>query len=161
RPRLAYVFSACSKAVVLSFCGRSVQEHGVIAVATVSLNRIFDMNVLLVNPPIYDFTAFDFWLRPYGLLRVGGKLRSCRLTTFDYLVSRDSDECGRGRFERELITKPAPLRDIPRRFYRFGRPREEFLRLLSTQTFDVVLVQTVMTYWYLGVSEVIEDVRRF
>src|SRR5262249_48749423 len=25
---------------------------------------------------------------------------------------------------------------------------------------DVVLVQTVMTYWYLGVREVIEDVRR-
>ena len=32
------------------------------------------MNLLLVNPPIYDFTAFDFWLRPYGLLRVGGRL---------------------------------------------------------------------------------------
>ena len=43
-------------------------------------------NLLLVNPPIYDFTAFDFWLRPYGLLRVGGQLRSCRLTVFDHLI---------------------------------------------------------------------------
>jgi hypothetical protein len=118
------------------------------------------MNLLLVNPPIYDFTAFDFWLRPYGLLRVGGQLRKYRLTTFDYLVSRDRDAFGRGRFDRQSIPRPAPLADIPRRFYRFGRSRDEFLRVLSGQTFDVVLIQTVMTYWYLGVREVIEDVRR-
>jgi SAM-dependent methyltransferase len=118
------------------------------------------VNVLLVNPPIYDFTAFDFWLRPYGLLRVAGRLRTCKLTAFDYLVSHERDEFGRGRFDRQRVTKPAALADIPRRFYRFGRPREEFLRLLAKQTFDVVLVQTVMTYWYPGVREVIEDIRR-
>jgi hypothetical protein len=118
------------------------------------------MNILLVNPPIYDFTAFDFWLRPYGLLRVGGRLRSHALTTFDYLVSRDRDAFGRGRFDRALVQKPGPLSDIPRRFYRFGRSRDEFLRLLSSRQFDAVLIQTVMTYWYLGVREVIEDVRR-
>jgi hypothetical protein len=118
------------------------------------------MNVLLVNPPIYDFTAFDFWLRPYGLLRVGGRLRTCELTTFDYLVSRDRDAFGRGRFDQQLVVKPRPLADIPRHFYRFGRPRGDFLHLLSKQTFDVVLVQTVMTYWYPGVREVIEDIRQ-
>jgi len=118
------------------------------------------VKLLLVNPPVYDFTAFDFWLRPYGLLRVGGRLRSCELTTFDYLVSHDRDAFGRGRFEKQLIPKPAPLADIPRRFYRFGRPREEFLHLLLNQAFDIVLIQTVMTYWYKGVAEVIEDVRK-
>jgi pyruvate-formate lyase-activating enzyme len=118
------------------------------------------MKLLLVNPPIYDFTAFDFWLRPYGLLGVGGQLRTCELTTFDYLVSRNRDAFGRGRFDQQPVTRPAPLADIPRRFFRFGRSREEFLHLLSARSFDVVLVQTVMTYWYLGVREVIEDVRR-
>ena len=54
------------------------------------------VNVLLVNPPIYDFTAFDFWLRPYGLLRVAGRLRACELSMFDYLVSRERDAFGRG-----------------------------------------------------------------
>ena len=116
-------------------------------------------NLLLVNPPIYDFTAFDFWLRPYGLLRVGGQLRSCRLTVFDHLISRDRDAFGRGRFEKRLVAKPPALANVPRRFYRFGRSREDFLRLLSEQNFDVVLIQTVMTYWYLGVREVIEAVR--
>ena len=116
------------------------------------------MNLLLVNPPIYDFTAFDFWLRPYGLLRVGGQLRHSKLTVFDHLVSHNRDALGRGRFDQQLVAKPAPLADIPRRFYRFGRAREDFRRVLSGQTFDAVLVETVMTYWYLGVREVIEDV---
>ena len=81
------------------------------------------MNVLLVNPPIYDFTAFDFWLRPYGLLRVAGRLRRHNLTVFDYLVSRDRDAFGRGHFDQQPLIKPAPLFDIPRRYWRFGRPR--------------------------------------
>ncbi|PYR87163.1 MAG: hypothetical protein DMG19_11360 [Acidobacteria bacterium] len=117
------------------------------------------MNLLLVNPPIYDFTAFDFWLRPYGMLRVAGQLRSCKLTLFDHLVSRKRDAFGRGRFDQQPVSRPAPLADIPRRFYRFGRPREDFRRLLLEQKFDIVLVQTVMTYWYLGVREVVDDVR--
>jgi len=118
------------------------------------------LSLLLVNPPIYDFTAFDFWLRPYGLLRVAGQLRSCKLTVFDHLVSGERDAFGRGRFEKRLAAKPAPLAGVSRRFYRFGRAREDFLSLLSEQTFDVVLIQTVMTYWYLGVREVIEAVRK-
>src|SRR5438105_4085751 len=110
------------------------------------------MKLLFVNPPIYDFTAFDFWLRPYGLLRVAGQLRRCDSTVFDYLVSRDRDGFGRGRFDQTLIKKPAALADTPRRFHRFGREREEFRQVLASQTFDAVLIQTVMTYWYLGVS---------
>jgi radical SAM superfamily enzyme YgiQ (UPF0313 family) len=117
------------------------------------------MNLLLVNPPIYDFTAFDFWLRPYGLLRVGGRLRGCRLTVFDHLVSFKRDGFGRGRFEQQLVAKPKPLADVPRRYFRFGRPAKDFRRLLAEQEFDAVLVQTVMTYWYPGVKEVIETVR--
>jgi len=81
------------------------------------------------------------------------------LTAFDYLDSRDRDGFGRGRFDRTLVARPAALADIPRRFYRFGRSREDFQRLLAGSSFDVVLVQTVMTYWYLGVREVIEDIR--
>jgi len=118
------------------------------------------VNLLFVNPPIYDFTAFDFWLRPYGLLRVAGRLRGCELTTFDYLVSRQRDAFGRGEFDRQPVARPVALADIPRRYYRFGRPRKDFLDLLSETHFDAVLVQTVMTYWYPGVREVVDDVRR-
>jgi radical SAM superfamily enzyme YgiQ (UPF0313 family) len=78
---------------------------------------------------------------------------------FDHLLSAGRDAFGRGQFDRLLVTKPKALADIPRRFYRFGRPPEDFRQVLSSQVFDVVLVQTVMTYWYLGVQEVIEAVR--
>ena len=29
--------------------------------------------ILLVNPPIYDFAAYDFWLKPYGMLRAAAE----------------------------------------------------------------------------------------
>jgi hypothetical protein len=118
------------------------------------------LDVLLVNPPIYDFTAYDFWLRPYGMMRVAGQMQhSCRLTYFDYLATTHKDSWGRGRLEGKIIAKPKALRDIPRHFRRFGKPRAEFRELLQTKTFHAVLIQTSMTYWYPGIQEVIDDIR--
>jgi radical SAM superfamily enzyme YgiQ (UPF0313 family) len=128
--------------------------------------------ILLVNPPIYDFAAYDFWLKPYGMLSVAGFLRGeAEFEMFDYLDRQHpfmaerkdlaSDRWGRGRFHFEKIESPAVLRNIPRYFRRFGLPRETFVKFLTErQGFDFVLVQTMMTYWYQGVSEVIEDIRR-
>jgi pyruvate-formate lyase-activating enzyme len=118
--------------------------------------------VLLVNPPIYDFTAYDFWLRPYGMLRVAGQMQhSCRLSYFNFLVTEKRDAWGRGHFPGEEIPKPKPLKDIPRKFRRFGIPRSEFREFLSAHSFDAVLIQTSMTYWYLGVQEAIDDICKF
>ena len=53
------------------------------------------------------------------------------------------------------------MKSIPRYFRRFGVPRTVFTDYLRERgPFDYVLVQTMMTYWYPGVREVIEDVRR-
>ena len=128
--------------------------------------------ILLVNPPIYDFAAFDFWLKPYGMLSVAGKLRHrADFTLFDYLdrlapfsirqKSLASDMWGRGRFYFEKIPNPEPLSAIARYFRRFGLPRNMFTDFLDRQKpFDFALIQTTMTYWYPGVREVIEDIRR-
>lgn len=117
------------------------------------------LQVLLVNPPIYDFTAYDFWLRPYGMLRVAGRMRqSCDLHFFDFLGAIRKDPWGRGRFESREVPRPAPLSDIPRKFRRFGKPRAEFGDFLRASSFDAVLIQTGMTYWYPGIWEIIEDV---
>ena len=32
-------------------------------------------NILLVNPWIFDFTAYDFWMRPLGLLSIGAVIK--------------------------------------------------------------------------------------
>jgi hypothetical protein len=128
--------------------------------------------ILLVNPSVYDFAAYDFWIKPYGLLSVAGRVRGqADFSFFDYLdrlhpfvASQPDlrpDEWGRGRFYNERIESPAPLRGIPRFFRRFGLPRTLFQDHLQKQgPFDYALIQTVMTYWYPGVREVIEDVRR-
>ena len=118
------------------------------------------MRVLLVNPPIFDFTAYDFWMRPYGMLRVAGRIRhACDLTFFDYLLSGRCDSWGRGRFAEQPASKPPAFRDIARRYRRFGRPRAQFRAFLQERRFDIALIQTGMTYWYQGLKEVIEDLR--
>lgn len=128
--------------------------------------------ILLVNPPIYDFSAFDFWLKPVGLLRVAGYLRGrAQLQLFDYLDrqhpacrrngSLGSDAWGRGKFPSSVVSKPAAFLDVPRHFRRYGLPRRCFQELLqNAPPFDFALVQTVMTYWYPGVCEVIQDLRQ-
>jgi radical SAM superfamily enzyme YgiQ (UPF0313 family) len=129
-------------------------------------------NILLVNPPIYDFAAYDFWLKPYGMLSVAGKLRSrANFKLFDYMdrlhpfVSEkknlESDRWGRGRFYFQKVPIPKPIKSIPRYFRRFGLPREIFTDFLKKQiSFDFVFIQTTMTYWYPGVREVIEDIQK-
>ena len=128
--------------------------------------------ILLVNPPIYDFAAFDFWSRPYGLLSVAGFLRGkAHLTLFDYLdrpAFPDTkqklfkpDAWGRGRFPEQIIQRPKCLAGITRYFRRFGRPRKIFHEFLTQQQpTQFVFIQTMMTYWYPGVAEVIEDIRK-
>jgi hypothetical protein len=128
--------------------------------------------ILLVNPPIYDFAAYDFWLKPYGMLSAAGNLRGkADFKLFDYLdrmhpftvrqKELESDQWSRGRFHFEKIPNPACLEAIPRYFRRFGLPRNIFEEFLSREdSFDFVFIQTTMTYWYKGVEEVIEDVRK-
>lgn len=128
--------------------------------------------ILLVNPPIYDFSAYDFWLKPYGLLTIAGYLQDrAELCLFDYLdrlspsIPEGSklrgDQWGRGEFYSEPLPKPTVLAAIPRRYHRFGLPRQTFQKWLVEQLpFDYAFIQTTMTYWYPGVKEVIDDVRR-
>jgi len=129
--------------------------------------------ILLVNPPIYDFAAYDFWLKPYGMLRVGGLLQPvAELSLFDYMdrlhpafdsaAKAKTDIYSKGPYPYERTPNPAPLKDIPRYYRRFGMPRQTFQDFLSKNgPYDAILIQTVMTYWYLGVTEVIEDIRQY
>jgi len=128
--------------------------------------------ILLVNPPIHDFAAYDFWLKPYGLIGIAGYLRGkAQFALFDYLDRlhpfmqdrqevKQSDRWSRGRFYCKQISTPVPLKSIPRHFRRFGLPREIFQEFLQKHgPWDYVFVQTVMTYWYPGVEEAIADIR--
>ncbi len=127
--------------------------------------------ILLVNPPIYDFAAYDFWLKPYGMLSVAGFFRhKADFKLFDYLdrshpfmASQKNlrlDRWGRGRFYCEKVPHPDCLKNIPRYFRRFGLPQNIFTDFLKKAGhFDFVFIQTTMTYWYPAVQEVIRDIR--
>jgi radical SAM superfamily enzyme YgiQ (UPF0313 family) len=126
--------------------------------------------ILLINPWIHDFAAYDFWAKPMGLLTIGAILRQHGLSV-SYIDCLDrfhphapkSDPLaryGRGSYLKTRIQKPAGLNDVPRNFSRYGiKPqwfREDLLRQARP---DLVLVTSLMTYWYPGVRETIETIR--
>jgi len=130
------------------------------------------MNALLVNPWITDFAAYDFWIRPLGLLWVGAFLekRGHTVGLIDcldrfqegrgYEVTGASGPFGTGKFPREIIDTPACLRHVPRHFNRYGIPVGLFRTLVTERPApDIVLVTSMMTYWYHGVFEAIALIR--
>ncbi len=131
-----------------------------------------DIRILLINPPVYDFAAYDFWLKPYGLLSVAGFLRGrADFKLFDYMdrlhpfyaSQKDlkHDTWDRGQFYAKKIAVPSFLEKIPRYFQRFGLPQKMFQDVLASEKpFDYIFVQTMMTYWYPGVREIIDDIRK-
>jgi len=129
-------------------------------------------DILLINPWIYDFTAYDFWLKPLGLLYIASFLKKhtgFRLHFIDCLdryhplldkkLKTKSD--GRGPFLKEEVAKPSVLKDIPRKYSRYGIPLQLFLHELERlPSPDLVLITCTMTYWYPGVQFVVELIRK-
>ena len=127
-------------------------------------------HILLVNPWIHDFAAYDVWAKPMGLLLLAAILRD-HGHDVSYIDCQDrfhpkaahSDPFarhGRGPYLKTPLALPSGLSDIPRRFSRYGiRPdwfRED---LLTMQRPDLVLVTSMMTYWASGVRETIAEIK--
>ena len=118
--------------------------------------------VLLINPWIYDFAAFDFWAKPLGLLYIGECLRrkAVDVVLIDCVGASVGGKYGTGRFCKQEVRKPAALGDIPRRYSCYGISEEAFLEQLgSLPRPDAVLITAAMTYWYPGASRAIELLR--
>ena len=128
-------------------------------------------NILLINPWIYDFAAYDFWLAPLGLLSLAALLRKngYAVQLIDCLRGPSSlpplpcpgkqpkrFPSGHGHFFKEPLQKPQALRSIPRRYNRYGISEEElrnYLRSLNRP--ELILVTSMMTYWYPAVFDII------
>lgn len=128
--------------------------------------------VLLVNPWIHDFAAYDFWAKPLGLLTLGGYLRTAGA---DVSLLDLTDACspylpanrrprrkvgGHGKFVAQRLPRPKQLPFINRFFRRYGLPPELAAAALQNRPEpDAVLVGSMMTYWYGGVVETIALLR--
>jgi len=129
-------------------------------------------NILLINPWIYDFTAYDFWMKPLGLLYIAALLKKHSNFTLSFIDCLDryhplltkklhTKEDGRGPFLKQDVSKPQVLANIPRKFSRYGIPLALFVDELDQAVPpDLVLLTCTMTYWYPGVQAVVEQVRK-
>ena len=120
-------------------------------------------HVLLINPWITDFAAYNFWIRPLGLLSLASLLRhhGFRVTLADCLDSLATKKTyGDGKFRKIPLTKPSPLRSIPRNYSQYGVDEGDLLAQLSSfDRPDVIGVTSGMTYWYPGVFRTIQLAR--
>ena len=127
-------------------------------------------HILLVNPWIHDFAAYDFWAKPLGLLTLAGILRKsgCRVSYVDCLdrfhpraaPSDPRARAGRGPYLKTAIARPPGLEDVPRVYSRYGiRPEWLHADLVAMQRPDLILVTSMMTYWYPGVGETVAALR--
>ena len=81
-------------------------------------------HILLINPWIHDFAAYDFWAKPLGLLVLAALLRQhgCTVSYIDCLdrfhprapATDPQRRCGRGPYLKTRLPKPAALPDVPR-----------------------------------------------
>jgi len=133
-------------------------------------------SLLLVNPWITDFAAYDFWLKPMGLLYLAGVLRqegyAVRLVDcmdrahpevlqWRGMAQPENRRWSTGKFLRTPIPKPVAYRHIPRHYARYGMPQEVFEKLcLAGPKPDAILVTSGMTYWYPGVQMTIAALRQ-
>jgi len=120
--------------------------------------------LLLINPWIYDFAAYDFFARPLGLLYLAGWLRATGFTVhfLDCLGVRRArpGPFGTGRYPKEIIPAPAALQGITRRYGRYGISEAAFQeRLARVPTPAAILVTSLMTYWYPGAAAAIRLAR--
>jgi len=132
--------------------------------------------VWLLNPPIYDFAAYDLFNKPLGLLYLASMLERSgfRVWLLDAMDRHHPALTGRfgpaanradgtGKYHNRIVEKPAPLEHIPRHYRRYGMPSTMIRDLLQKQKQDTppvaVLVTSMMTYWYPGVREIIKLLR--
>lgn len=122
---------------------------------------------LLINPWIYDFSAYDCWSKPIGLLSLASLLRMNGAEVFfidcldplneDLLHKRQNlmpkrKSTGEGRYLRQFIPKPDSLKGVPRNFYSYGITPHHFLKSLKSMPVpDIVMLTSMMTYWYPAV----------
>jgi radical SAM superfamily enzyme YgiQ (UPF0313 family) len=124
------------------------------------------INALLINPWITDFAAYNLWAEPLGLLYVASVLRDAgaQISFIDCLFSSVDENPrpkrnGCSKYKRSIIDKPDCLQFVPREYARYGISDEEMqTRLAEIHRPDVVLISSMMTYWYPGIAMAIEHV---
>lgn len=131
---------------------------------TAELINLSGKKILAVNPPVEDFAFFDLWSKPLGLLYLLEKLKEKNFLQFIDCIHEAAIKqktYGREKIAETEIPKPTVYAQIPRKYHRFGLTDEAFVsRLKQCETPDIILVTSIMTYWYGGVRHAIEILKQ-
>lgn len=122
--------------------------------------------ILGINPWITDFAAFNVWSRPVGLLACLDMLRGAgaQVALMDCLDPTWPDmkwpaprKYGTGPYPKEELPLPDALDFMDRRFSRYGLPRDMVRDALAAidPAPDMILVTSIMTYWYPGALDIL------
>lgn len=126
--------------------------------------HVKQVRALFINPFIYDFAAYNFWSKPLGLLYIASILRKngFEISFIDCMEmdeKRKKDD-GRGHYIKEKVEKPKALMNIEKPLRRYGiSPSKLSQRLHQIKKPEIVLITSLMTYWYPGTAEVVNLVR--
>lgn len=130
------------------------------------------MRILFINPPIYDFSAYDLWMKPLGFLNLIDVFikNGFEVFYFDFMdrnhnfykeIKVKKGKFGCGKYYFEVIEKPEIYKNVPRKYKRFGLPEKVFVEFLENiGKLDFILITSGMTYWVLGLKEVIEILKK-
>jgi len=120
-------------------------------------------NILLINPWIYDFAAYDCWNKPIGLLYLASFLRmnganvyfldcswslSSRYAAGSLTAIPKRKISGEGGYPKERIPKPIRLDISPRNYNRYGIKPETFISI-SSQYLHLTLSWS-LRWWLTG-----------
>jgi radical SAM superfamily enzyme YgiQ (UPF0313 family) len=127
------------------------------------------ISILLINPWITDFAAYNLWSEPLGLFYIAAFLQRaeakiCYINCLKSIYKKTPKikENGCSKYLRKKTEKPECLHFVPRNYAQYGISEDEFLeRLKTAPPPDVVLVTSFMTYWYPGVIKTIKLVKEY
>lgn len=130
--------------------------------------------ILLINPWVTDFAAYDLWAKPLGLLFLASLLNSggldvilvdcmdrARAKTEKHPIVGTDKFYGTGKYPKCPIEAPKVYQDFPRRYYRYGITENLFDQTILNlpEKPRLVMVTSIMTYWYPGVQQAISRVK--
>ncbi len=133
-------------------------------------------SILLINPWIYDFAAYDFWAKPLGLLYIMSILQKYENFNIHFIDCTDryfpetkikDKKFGTGKYFSEEIPLPESLKwmhSLPEflqlKYRRYGIPIALFEKKMKRiDKIDACLITSRMTYWYPGISKTVELVK--
>lgn len=130
--------------------------------------------ILLVNPWITDFAAYDLWAKPLGLLFIGSLLSDAgfdvvlldcldraRAHKAKNVIPGEEKFYGTGKYPKIPIDQPTAYRGFPRTYFRYGITDEQFdeMILKLPKKPRLVLMTSIMTYWYPGVQQTVARIK--